>query len=72
MLGAKKMWDWIVDNKVFSGIGGVLLTILAGIFIKNKKDKSQPSQSITAGNKSNNIQGGNDVNVTIGDKNDRR
>ena len=69
------MLEWISDNKVFSGIGGVVLTILAGIigyFFKKKNDKSLPSQSITAGNNSNNIQGSNEVNVTIGDKNDRR
>ncbi|HDR6256879.1 TPA: hypothetical protein QCU36_002571 [Bacillus cereus] len=63
--------DWIADNKVFSGIGGVALTIIAGIigsFIKKKRDESQASQTITAGNNSNNIQGGKDVNVTIGDK----
>lgn len=67
--------DWIADNKVFSGIAGVVLTILVGIignFIKKKKDISHPSQTITSGNNSNNIQGGNDVNVKIGDKNDRR
>lgn len=65
------MLDWIADNKVFSGIGGVVLTILAGIignFIKKKKGESQPSQTITSGDNSNNIQGGNDVNVTISDK----
>jgi len=69
------MLEWISDNKVFSGIGGVVLTILAGTigyFFKKKTDKSQPSQSIKAGNNSNNIQGGNDVKVTIGEKNDRR
>lgn len=67
------MMDWIADNKVLSGIGGVILTILAGIignFIK-KKDESQPSQTITAGDNSNNIQGGKDVNVTFGEKNER-
>ncbi|PEZ83066.1 hypothetical protein CN374_29050 [Bacillus cereus] len=65
------MMDWIADNKVFSGIGGVILTILVGIigsFIKKKKDENQPSQTITSGNNSNNIQGGNNVNVKIGDK----
>lgn len=75
MLGVKTMMDWIVDNKVLSGIGGVILTILAGIvghFIKKKKDESHPSQTITSGNNSNNIQGGNNVNVTIGDKNVRK
>jgi hypothetical protein len=62
--------DWITENKVFSGIAGVALTIAAGIIGNfKKKDKSSPSQTITAGNNSNNVQGGNDVNVTIGDKN---
>lgn len=68
------MMEWIIDNKVFSGFAGVALTITAGVIgnlIKKKKDVSHPSQTITSGNKSNNIQGGNDVNVTIGEKNDR-
>ena len=68
------MLDWIVENKVFSGFAGTALTVLAGIIgalIKKKKDKAQPSQKITSGANSNNIQGGNDVNVTIGDKNAR-
>lgn len=68
------MMEWIVDNKVFSGFAGVSLTLLAsiiGYFVKKKKDVSHPSQNITSGNNSNNIQGGNDVKVTIGDKNDR-
>lgn len=66
------MLNWISDNKVFSGIGGVILTLLVGFIgnsIKKNKDKSKPNQSITAGDNSNNIQGGKDVKVTIGDKN---
>jgi hypothetical protein len=69
------MLEWITENKVFSGIGGVVLTIVAGIighFIKKKKDENHSRQTITSGNNSNNIQGGNDVNVTIGDKNVRK
>ncbi|MEK1830896.1 hypothetical protein AAAC51_23275 [Priestia megaterium] len=68
------MLDWIVDNKVFSGFAGTALTILVGIIgasVKKKKDKAQPTQKITSGDSSNNIQGGNDVNITIGDKDDR-
>lgn len=67
------MWEWITENKVFSGIGGTLLTLLAGVlgYLFKKKSKSEPSQSIKSGDNSNNIQG-NDVNVTIGDKNVRR
>ncbi len=71
ILEVRAMMDWIADNKVFSGIGGVVLTILAGVigsYIKKKKDVGQPIQTITSGNNSNNIQSGNDVNVTISDK----
>jgi hypothetical protein len=68
--------EWIVENQVFSGIAGVVLTLIAGLlssyFIKKKKENSTPTQSISSGNNSTNIQGGNDVNVTIGEKNVRR
>lgn len=63
--------DWLLEHKVLSGIGGTILTISAGIIayiFRKKGDKSQPSQSITSGENSTNIQGGNDVKVTIGDK----
>jgi hypothetical protein len=68
------MVDWIVENKVFSGFAGVTLTVVVGIIgslIKKKKDKDQPSQKITSGDNSKNIQAGNDVNLTFGEKNDR-
>ncbi|MNO34236.1 hypothetical protein D3C76_242670 [compost metagenome] len=67
--------NWIADNKdwIFSGVGVMALSII-GFFVKRRldKEKKQPSQSINSGNNSNNVQGGNDVNVTIGDKNARR
>lgn len=68
------MWEWITDNKVLSGIGGTILTLLAGFitYLLNKKPKTEPKQSIKSGDNSNNIQGGNDVSVTIGDKNVRK
>lgn len=65
--------NWIIQNSewVFSGIGvTVILTVLGWIF-KKRNVNSQPSQSITSGNNSYNIQGGNDVKVKIGEKNDR-
>lgn len=67
--------DWISHNKewFFSGIG-VTFIGMVGFFVKRflDKAKNKPSQSITSGNDSNNIQGGKDVNVTIGDKNVRK
>lgn len=68
------MWEWIVENKVLSGIGGTVLTLLAGgiAYLFKKKSKDEPSQTINSGDNSNNIQGGNDVNVTIGDNHVRK
>lgn len=73
-MGVSYMLEWITENQVFSGIAGVALTIIAtviGYYINKKKNDSLPNQSITSGNNSTNIQGGNDVNVTIGDQNVR-
>lgn len=69
MLGGRFILNWIIENKdwIFSGIGVTVLGIV-GYFIKRKFDKRKPSQTITSGDYSNNIQGGKDVNVTIGDK----
>ncbi|MFF2853500.1 hypothetical protein [Peribacillus sp. NPDC058002] len=70
--------SWINDNKdwIFSGVGVVLGSGLLGLIFRNIKIKNQekntPNQSIKSGNDSNNIQGGNDVKVTIGDKNVRK
>ena len=60
---------WIIENVqwVFSGIGVLVLSVVGGIFFKNKSNKSI-TQSIKSGNKSTNIQGGRDVTTSIGDK----
>ncbi|MEK3821359.1 hypothetical protein MKY20_20000 [Cytobacillus sp. FSL W8-0315] len=61
--------SWIVENRewIFSGIGVSVFGIL-GYLIKRKTNKDKTSQTITSGDNSHNIQGGNDVTVTIGDK----
>ncbi|WP_400243877.1 LPO_1073/Vpar_1526 family protein [Niallia sp. JL1B1071] len=53
------MWEWITDNKVFSGIGGTVLTLVADYlgYLFKKKGKEEPTQSIQTGDNSNNIQG---------------
>ncbi|SHH12920.1 hypothetical protein [Desulfosporosinus lacus] len=66
--------NWIVGNKdwIFSGIGVAVLTFVISLIGYCVKKMKHTSQSITSGDNSNNVQGGNDVNVTIGDKNARR
>ncbi|MCU5379712.1 hypothetical protein OCA08_21485 [Bacillus cereus] len=63
---------WVIQNKewLFSGIGVVIITgMIRFIFIfKNKI----PNQSITSGKNSHNYQSSNDLNITIGEKNDRK
>ena len=56
---------WIIENKewLFSGIG----IIVVGWIFKSRKSK-KPLQKIKSGNYSNNIQGGKNVEVSIGDK----
>ncbi|WP_339292725.1 hypothetical protein MKY48_08640 [Paenibacillus sp. FSL W8-0187] len=63
------MIDWIFNNKewVFSGVGISIISLIT-FFLKKGKEKSNSSQTITSGNNSYNIQGGSDVNITIGDK----
>jgi hypothetical protein len=56
--------EWI--EWVFSGVGVTAVTIIGGLLIKKKRNESQ--QSIQAGSHSNNIQGGRDVKVSIGEK----
>ena len=56
--------DWM-----FSGIGVTILSALTGLFVKKKLD-NRNSQTINSGNNSTNIQGGENVNVNIGGKND--
>lgn len=62
--------NWISENRewLFSGLGGAVVMGIAGFLFKRKRDKVELSQSIKTGDNSTNIQGGNDVNVTIGDK----
>lgn len=59
--------DWLMQNKdwVFSGIGVAILSLIGGLLFKNRA-----GQKIKAGNNSTNIQGGKDVKVNIGGKND--
>jgi hypothetical protein len=56
---------WIIENVkwIFSGIGVAILSILVGLFYKNKANKSI-TQSIKSGNNSTNIQGGRNVTMT--------
>ena len=62
---------WVIENVewIFSGIGVTILMAIIGIFIK-KKSEAKNSQSINSGNDSINIQGGQDVNIRIGGKDD--
>ena len=61
--------EWIVQNKewLFSGIGVIFFGGFFG-YVRKKKQNNGFSQKIKAGNLSNNIQGGKDVNITIGGK----
>lgn len=62
--------EWVIQNKewLFSGIGVVIITGIIRLVFKNKI----PNQSITSGENSHNYQSGNDLNITIGEKNDRK
>lgn len=57
--------DWV--EWVFSGVGVTAITLVIGIIFKKKKNENA-KQSIKSGDKSTNIQGGNNVKVTIGGK----
>ncbi|QTC41527.1 hypothetical protein I7V34_21175 [Bacillus sp. V3] len=65
--------QWLIDNKewVFSGIGLPICAWILSLIIKKKKGSRKPltAQSQTGGNHSTNIQGGNNVMVTNGEKN---
>lgn len=66
--------DWIMQNKewLFSGIGVTLISVIVGLFVKNKyRGKKTYHQVINSGDKSTNIQGGRDVHVTFGENHDR-
>ncbi|MFA6192822.1 MAG: hypothetical protein WC665_10795 [Sulfurimonas sp.] len=54
--------DWLIENKdwIFSGIGVTILAFVASLFLKNKNKKILKQSS---GNKSINIQSGNDINI---------
>ncbi|WP_368223915.1 hypothetical protein [Aeromonas sp. s4] len=56
------MLDWIITNKewLFSGIGGVIITILVGVFMRSG---NQLKQSQKSGDNSNNYQAGTSITV---------
>ncbi|MFK4330016.1 hypothetical protein ABH955_000668 [Bacillus sp. RC240] len=66
------MFDWLNQNKewFFSGIGVLGISVIGGILFKKAKDGKR-HQSIHSGDNSTNIQGGKNVNVTLGEKNER-
>lgn len=62
---------WINDNKewLFSGVGITIITLAFNVFKKQTKInklQSQSNQVQKSGDKSKNIQAGNDVNITNG------
>lgn len=61
------MWAWLISNKewFFSGIGVVLVSWVGRILFKRMQESS--TQTIRAGDNSNNVQAGRDV--YIGTKN---
>lgn len=61
--------DWILNNKewLFSGIGLSVLGII-GYMFKKQKNNVQKQKSKHS---STQIQGGRDVSVKVGDKNDQ-
>lgn len=61
--------EWLIENInwIFSGIGVTVVLGIIGFFTKRNKGKQQ---IINSGKNSTNIQGGRDVNVTFGEKND--
>jgi hypothetical protein len=62
--------QWLIDNKewVFSGIGLPICAWIITRFVKKKNATTEARQSQTGGDHSINIQGGNDVNVNMGEK----
>ncbi|MGE1060812.1 hypothetical protein [Bacillus sp. GMa5/1] len=65
------MIDWFVKNAewIFSGIGVLAISAIVGMFL-NKRKNAHQLQKISAGNKSTNIQGSKNVNITFGEKNE--
>ncbi|AXR16985.1 hypothetical protein DPQ26_12800 [Bacillus sp. E25] len=66
------MEEYMVEHIewIFSGIGVLVISTVGGIFLKKRKD-AKNIQSINSGDNSTNIQGGRDVKVTFGEKNER-
>jgi hypothetical protein len=68
--------QWLIDNKewVFSGIGIPICVWIITLIVKKKNAPKIPvsGQSQTSGNHSTNIQGGNDVTVSMGEKNAKK
>jgi hypothetical protein len=70
--------QWLIQNKewIFSGIGLPISVWIINLIIKKKKnpEKLSTSQSLSqsGGNHSTNIQGGKNVNVTMGEKNAKK
>lgn len=54
--------QWIIDNKdwVFSGAGIFIVSIIVGIFVKNKSPSKQIQKS---GSNSTNYQSGGNINI---------
>ncbi|MCF2649679.1 hypothetical protein [Niallia circulans] len=66
--------NWIIENKewLFSGVGLTIISFIVGFFIKKKNSELKTHQQvIKSGSDSTNIQGGRDVHVTLGEKNDQ-
>lgn len=61
---------WIIENAqwIFEGVGVAILGLLGSLFLKNKSN-GEKVQKINSGSNSTNIQGGENVTVTIGEKN---
>lgn len=64
--------QWLIDNMewIFSGIGAVIGGWIFKVLFQKKKATAEEviNQSQNGGNHSTNIQGGNNVTVTKGDK----
>lgn len=69
--------QWLIQNKewVFSGIGIPIIVWIGTLIVKKKNpEKLSTSKSLSqsGGNHSTNIQGGKNVNVTMGEKNAKK
>lgn len=59
--------DWIIENVewLFSGIGVIVISL----FFKKKSDDKK-HQNIVSGDRSTNIQGGDNTTLVMGDRDD--